>query len=276
MERRGKQPLVSVIMATFNEPVEFLSQAIDSILNQTYQNLELLIADDSNKTDTIQTIDEYAKKDKRVIIIRKETKMGVAGARNEALLKAKGDFIALMDADDISLPDRLEKQVCFALKHQDVDLFGGHIIIINELNDVTSIRKYKVEHKKFRRMFAYRNPLAHPTVMFRRKIIDNGFLYDAEYKRAEDLEFYLRLNNHGYRLANMDMFLLNYRIIGDMQKKRQYDNWKFNHKARSKNFNWHMPVFSIVSWLTSFVYMYIPGKFISLLYKKENNKSVSI
>ena len=259
-------------MATYNEPVEYLSQAVDSILGQTHDHLELLIADDSTSQATIQMIDDYALRDNRVVVIRGENRMGVAGARNEALKKAKGELIALMDADDISLRDRLEKQVRYAGENQDIDLFGGPIYIIDGHNRVTSQRKYKVDNKQFMRMFAYRNPLAHPTIMFRRSIVDSGFLYDPTYKRAEDLEFYLRLFNNGYRLGNMDEFLLNYRIIGDMQKKRQSDNWQYNHKARSKNFNWHYPAFSLISWITSCVYLRMPNKIISFLYKRENNK----
>ena len=180
--------MVSVIMATFNEPVEYLSQAVDSILGQTHDNLELLIADDSTSAATIQAIDDYAHSDKRVTVIRGKDRMGVAGARNAALQKARGELIALMDADDISLHDRLEKQVRYAGEHPEIDLFGGHIHIIDGNNKVTSHRKYKVDNAHFMRMFAYRNPLAHPTIMFRRAIVDSGFLYDPKYKRAEDLE----------------------------------------------------------------------------------------
>lgn len=275
MEKKDKQPMVSVIMATYNDPVEYLSQAIDSILTQTCDDLELLIADDSTEAATKSAIDDYARKDARISIIRKEQRMGISGARNEALLKAKGQLMALMDADDISLPDRLEKQVGYALQHEEIDLFGGHIYIIDEKNERTSLRKYKTNNKSFRRMFVYRNPLAHPTIMFRRSIVDNGFLYDPTFKRAEDLEFYLRLFNHGYRLANMDEFLLNYRIVGDLQEKRRQDNWKYNHQARLKNFNWHKPVFSILSLFSSCVYLFIPGRLKSFLYDRENHKNLS-
>ena len=272
MEKKDKHPLVSVIMATYNIPGTYLSQAIDSILNQTYQKLELLIADDSTDNDVIDVINNYAQKDKRVIVIRKNHRMGVAGARNEALLMAKGELIMLMDADDISLEDRIQKQVDFAQEHEDIDLFGGHIYIIDANNKITSIRKYKTDKAKFIRMFAYRNPIAHPTIMFRRIIIDNNILYDTDFKQAEDIEFYLRLFNKGYHLGIMDEFLLKYRIIGDMQMKRKDANWKYNHKARSKNFNWNKPIFSITSWFTSLAYMYIPDGLFSLLYKRENNK----
>jgi len=272
MEKPGKQPLVSVIMATFNEPVEHLRSAVESILEQTYQHIELLIADDSTDTATIKAIDVIAASDARIIVIRQQQKMGFVQAINTALSEAKGELIARMDADDIALPDRIANQVAYAAKHPEIDLFGGHIYIIDANDKVTSLRKYKVDSKSFTRMFVYRNPLAHPTIMFRRTIIEQGYMYDPSFKKAEDLEFYLRLYNHGFHLGNMDEFLLKYRIIGDMQKKRQYDNWCYNHKARARNFNWHKPLFSICSWIVSFLYIYIPNRLISFFYKRENNK----
>lgn len=276
MVKNDKQPLVSVIMATFNEPVEFLSKAIESILHQTYSHLELLIADDSTEPSTIKAIDDYAAKDQRIVLIRDEKKMGFVTALNTALQQAKGDFIARMDGDDISLPDRLENQINYVKEHSDIDVLGGHIYIINERNKITSLRRYKVKEKDFIRMFAFRNPLAHPTILFRRTIVDNGYMYDTSFKKAEDLELYLRLYNHGYRLGNMDEFLLNYRIVGDMQKKRRHDNWYYNHKARAKNFSWRKPFFSICSWGISYIYLYIPSKLISFLYKRENNKVMGL
>lgn len=274
MGKNDNQPLVSVIMATFNEPVEFLSQAIESILHQTYSHLELLIADDSTKEETKKAIDKYANEDTRVSVIREKTKMGIAVARNRCFQAAKGKFIAIMDADDISLPDRIERQIQFAQSHPDIDLFGGHVNIINEKGEIVTQRTYKTTPNRFLRMFVYRNPLAHPTVFFRRKIIDEGYSYDENFKKAEDLEFYLRLFKNGFHLINMDTTLINYRIIGDMQKKRTYDNWYYNHKARTKNFNWRHPFFSILSWCVSYVYMYVPSKFVSSFYKKENNRNV--
>lgn len=271
MEKKDKYPLVSVVMATFNEPVEYISQSIESILHQTYSHLELIIADDSTHDDTRTTIDQYAQQDSRITVVRESSKMGIAIARNKCFQLAKGNYIAIMDGDDISLPDRIERQIAFANDHPDVDLFGGHINIINESGKIVAQRKYKTTPNSFLRMFIFRNPLAHPTIFFRRRIIDEGFFYDVNYKKAEDLEFYLRLFKNGFHLTNMDAFLLNYRIIGDMQKKRKYDNWYYNHKSRAKNFNWRHPIFSICSWCVSYIYLYVPSKTVSLLYKKENN-----
>lgn len=273
MEKTDNRPLVSIIMATFNEPVSFIKSSIDSILCQDYEYFEFLIADDSTKTETIQAINAAAKKDHRIKVIRKSSKMGFVSALNYALGEAKGDLIARMDSDDIALPDRIGKQTRFALANPTVDLFGGSMYIIDEQGNIVSQRKYPHSSFSIELMFVYRNPFAHPTIMFRRKIIEDGFLYDPEFKKAEDLELYLRLYKHGYKLKNMPDFLLKYRVVGDLQKKRTTENWYFNHKARAKNFIPSKPFFSAFSWTISWAYQHMPSKIISYLYAKENRTS---
>lgn len=227
MENNDKlhHPLVSIVMATFNESVNFITEAIESILHQTYNNWELLICDDSTNAKTIDAINQLANTDSRIKIIRKSERMGFVNALNEGLSNAKGELIARMDGDDIAIDTRLEKQVAFAATHPNISLFGGNIYIINEQGEVLTERHYETSPHKIQRMFMYRNPFAHPTIMFRRNIIDRGFLYDTQFKKAEDVEFYLRLYKNGYQFRNLNDFLLKYRVVGDMQKKRQLDNW---------------------------------------------------
>lgn len=272
MENKDNSPLVSVIMATYNEPQALIKQAIDSILKQTYNNIELIIADDSTKEETINTIDEAASSDNRVVIVRKLSRMGFVNALNFALQTAKGELIARMDGDDVSISDRIEKQVNFARQHPDCDVFGGSMNIINEKGDIISERNYPSSALAFKRMFVFRNPLAHPTIMFRRKIIDNGFFYDPQFKKAEDLEFYLRLYKNGFKICNMQDKLLNYRVVGDLRNKREHDNWYYNHKARTKNFIITKPIFSSLSWLVSLAYEFAPKSIISYIYNRENSK----
>lgn len=270
MEKTDNSPLVSIIMATFNEPATFIESSIDSILCQDYKHFEFLIADDSTNTETIRVIDDAAAKDDRVKVIRKPSKMGFVHALNYALSEAKGELIARMDGDDIALPDRIGRQVRFALANPSIDLFGGNIYIINQQGDIVSQRLYPNSSFSIKMMFTYRNPFAHPTIMCRRKIIDNGFFYDPEFKKAEDLELYLRLYKNGYKFRNMPDFLLRYRVVGDQQKKRTTENWVFNHKARAKNFIPSKPFFSLCSWIVSWGYQHVPSKVISYLYEREN------
>lgn len=269
MENKDKQPLVSVIMATYNEPKTFIEQSINSILNQTYKNLELIIADDSTNNDTLEVINNAAAKDSRVKVIRKQERMGFVPALNFALKAARGELLARMDGDDVSLSDRIEKQVLFAENYSDIDVFGGCMNIINEKGEVISYRHYPTTPSKIKLMFMFRSPFAHPTVMFRRSIIDKGFLYNPNYKKAEDIDFFMRLYKAGYRFGNLKDTLLNYRVVGNLENKRPKDQWKYNHKARSK-FIATKPFFSIASFFISLMYEHIPSKIVSWYYSKEN------
>lgn len=267
-----EQPLVSVVMATFNEPVDYITRSIESILLQSYHNLELLIADDSNNPDTIAIIDNFAKQDKRIIVIRRSQRMGFVKALNEALRMAKGDFIARMDGDDISLALRLQTQVAYLLKHSDVDILGGSMNIINEKGEICSERKYPLGGFNLFLWSIIRNPLAHPTVMFRSTIVHQGNFYDETQKKAEDIEFWLRLRNKGFRIANLRDKLLCYRVPVDFVCKRNREQWMFNFKARKKNFSRNNLIFSVCSILISLFFLLIPPSVVSCVYKLENNK----
>ena len=263
---------ISVIMATFNEPPKFIEDSISSILNQTYPNFELLIADDSTNNDTINVINDFANKDKRVVVIRKEERMGFVNALNVALDLAKGDFIARMDGDDISLPERFDIQLKYAEEHPEVDFFSGDVYMINERGDVISERTFPTTPKRIERRLIYRSPLSHPVLMFRRKILDAGFRYNPEYKKAEDLDFYLRLYKNGYVIGNTGTKLLKARVVGDTQKKRGHSQWYYNHRARTENFIWRKPLFSSASWFISLLYILTPSFIMTFFYSKENLK----
>lgn len=264
------KPMVSVIMATFNEPKLFIEASIASILNQTYSNLELLIADDSTNPETVKVINDFAASDSRVIVIRKAERMGFVNALNEALHLAKGDLIARMDGDDISVPQRFEIQLRYAAGHPEVDVFGGDMDIIDENNEKKSERHYPTTPAAIQRKFIFRSPFAHPTLMFKRKIIDAGFHYNPNYKKAEDIDFLMRLYKNGYAFGNTGEKLLRYRVVGNLQIKRSRDQWIYNHKARSENFIWSKPLFSSASWFASLLYQYVPESLVTYIYKREN------
>lgn len=267
-----KNPLVSVIMATFNEPVKYIKEAIESILNQTYTNFEFIIIDDSTKTDTIETIDFYTK-DPRVVIIRNNTKMGFVRALNKGLKTAKGQYIARMDGDDISFIDRLEKQVTYLEQFKNIDILGGNIQIINEIGDVISQRRYLRGKFLLQISGIFRSPVAHPTVMFRRSIIDHQLFYDESFLKSEDIDFWFRLRNNGFKIANISDNFLFFRISGDLAKKRSREHFSYNYKARCKNFSWKYFYVDIPSIIITKLYVLIPKKIISLYYSIENKNT---
>ena len=256
-------PLVSVVMATFNEPVEYIKASITSILGQTYSNLELIIADDSTNKETIAAIDHFRMKDNRVIIIRDEKRMGFVCALNKGLRLAKGEYIARMD--------RFYIQTDYLCSHKEIDILGGSMDIVDHNGKLVSHRSYPLKGFRLILWTILRNPLGHPTVMFRRKLVDSGFYYDESFLKAEDLEFWLRLRKAGFKIANIPQKLLNFRIVGDQAIKRTGDNLRFNYKARVKHLSVKYFVFDLLSIAIVKLYCVMPRKIISVAYSLENS-----
>ena len=262
-------PLVSVVMATFNEAPATIKESINSIIDQTLYDLELLIIDDSTEQDTIESINSFVS-DKRVIVIRSENKVGFVNALNIGLKRARGKYIARMDGDDISQRDRFRLQTSFMELNPQYSVVGGAMAIMNEEGIITNKRSYPASSLKLRLWSIFRSPLAHPTVMMKREIVDLGYLYDTNYCRAEDLELWLRLVKNGYEIYNLPDILLNYRISNNFIKKRSGQHHINNFKARYKNFTWRYPIISILSLLVSGFYFLIPGFIKKLIYSIEN------
>ena len=264
------KPLVSVVMATFNESPEQITQSIQSILAQTMQNFELLLIDDSTKAETVDTIDSLAQKDARIKVIRSSSRIGFVPALNIGLKQAQGEYIARMDGDDVSLPNRFELQTSYLNSNPNITVVGGAIDIINGKGDITSHRDYAATTKKVKLFSLMRNPIAHPTAMIRKNIVGQGFLYDETFLKAEDLELWLRLMKNGYKIVNVRDTILLFRVQGSLADKRVGDNFRYNYKARKKNFSWRSPFWSLTSLLISKAYTLLPKKIVSAVYKVEN------
>ena len=262
--------LVTVVMATFNEPAPIVTKAIQSILHQSLTDLELIVIDDSTNDLTRAAIDAAAAADDRVQLVRRDERIGFVPALNIGLERAKGLYIARMDGDDMALADKLAVQVEFLEQHPEVTLVGSAIEIVDQHDKVRSERHYPLTQRAINRYSMLRSPVAHPTVLFRREVVDRGFRYDERLKRCEDLDLWLRLMNRGYRFANIDRPLLRYRVVGDLADKRKDDHWSANRKVRFANFSWRRPCWSLVSCGTALCFSLAPRRIVSYAYKKEN------
>ena len=207
------QMLVSVIMSVYNEKEKWLMQAIESILKQSYKNIEfIIILDNPDNKKLNDIIKFYNKKDERIRYFINEKNMGLVKSLNKALGYAKGDFIARMDADDISMIDRFEKQVDYMDKHPDVDFMGARCININEDGEELYRDALIPEDMKLiKSCLVNVDFVNHPTWFFRKKCSDKNEGY-REITCAEDYDFLLRLITNGFKLANTNEFLVRYRI----------------------------------------------------------------
>jgi glycosyltransferase involved in cell wall biosynthesis len=264
------KPLISVVMPTFNESPEYLMTSVQSILRQTLGDFELLLIDDSTNPDTVAAIDGLAQSDPRIKLIREKQRIGFVRALNAGLRQAQGKYIARMDGDDISLPNRFALQVAYLEAHPDIAVVGGAMGIINERGEITSHRKYATTLFKVKFYASFRSPVAHPAVMMRKDIVEKGFYYDESFAKAEDLELWLRLMKAGHKFSNVPDTVLLYRVKGDLSDRRTKAHFTFTRKARKKNFSWRYPLWSLISLLVAMLYAILPKKIVAVAYKMEN------
>lgn len=209
----NNQPLVSVILPVYNAE-RFLRQAIESVLNQTYSNLELVIVNDCSKDSSLEIINELAKLDSRIRVESNSENLKLSKTLNRAISLSNGKYLARMDADDISDPTRIEKQVRLLEQNQDVVVLGCDILIIDEENNKIGSRKYYGIDSEIRKRIFFFSPFCHPAIMIRRTAIDSAGMYDDYFNPAEDYELYFRLGVVG-RFMNINEPLFFYRIVGN-------------------------------------------------------------
>ena len=204
-------PKVSVILPTYNSG-RFIGGAIESILNQTFFDFEFIIIDDCSRDNTWDRIQEYAAKDKRIIARRNNKNINLSATLNQGIGMARGEYIARMDHDDISINQRLERQANFLDAYPEVGIVGSSIEIIDEQDRTLGFRKYQLNDQDIRKKIFLYSPFCHPATMIRKRILEMSGNYDATFAPADDYELYFRLGMHG-KFANLHDILLQYRII---------------------------------------------------------------
>lgn len=213
MKNTKSQPLVSVVMPVYNTG-EYLAEAIESIINQTYKNWELIIVDDNSKDDSYAIARAYASWDKRIRVFRNKKNKGVAATASFALSKCRGQYIARMDADDVSMPTRFEKQVNHMLKNPDVIIVGGQCMLIDSKGKFTGYKKFPLSFEQIRKMMFFTIPIQQPSMMVNRALLPEGFVwYDKQFTVAEEVELMFKLFQYG-KASNLPDMLLMYRIHG--------------------------------------------------------------
>jgi hypothetical protein len=208
-------PVITVLMPVFNGE-RYLREAVASILNQSYGDFEFLIIDDGSTDRSAAIIDSY--RDPRVRLVRHQANLGLVPTLNRGLELARGKYVARMDCDDISLPDRFAKQVALLEAAPEIGVCGGWIeyFMGREL-----VLELPAEDQAIKQALLTFNPMAHPTVMIRASVIERHRIrYDPDYPHVEDYELWSRLAAlTGF--ANIPEVLLKYRIHLDQVGARQ-------------------------------------------------------
>lgn len=217
---------ISIIMGAYNEEERWVRKCIESILNQTFKNFEfIIILDNPNNIDLKNLIEDYAKKDSRIRFYVNEKNLGLVNTLNKGIGLATGKYIARMDADDISVETRLEKQFNFLEKNKNISMIGTNIICINEEDNIIEESTDIVTDKDLiKEISRYRNCMVHPSMMFKREdIIKIGNYRHVLY--AEDYDLVSRFITSGYSISNINEVLLKYRVrktsVTNTNKKNQ-------------------------------------------------------
>ena len=207
--------MISVIMSTYKEDERLLRESIESILNQTYKDFEYIIILDYPDNDVHKSvIEEYALKDDRIHFYINETNMGLTDSLNRGLSLCHGEYIARMDADDISLPDRLERQMEY-LEKNHYDLIGGITEMINENGSLLySIKSVPTDPKKINKALRYSQCIAHPTWLGKKEVFEKNAGY-RHMPLCEDYDFTLRAVLNGFVISNLNEPVLKYRMTSN-------------------------------------------------------------
>lgn len=195
--------LISILMPVYNVE-KFVTEAIESILNQTYENFELIIIDDCSTDRTANIVKDYSMKDSRVIYLQNEQNLKIVKSLNRGLKICKGEYICRMDGDDISELDRLEKKVEFLENNPSIDLVGCSVLAINEEGKQIGKNKMLDNERKIRKTIKYSSPVLH-LWMARKSVYDSIGLY-REIKYVEDYDFLLRVIKKGFRVTNLSEY----------------------------------------------------------------------
>ncbi len=199
-------PIVSVIMATYNSTT-YLANAVKSILEQSLKELELIIVDDASTENTKETLKPFSI-DTRLKAIYLEKNGGPSAARNAGIRISKGDFIAILDSDDIAFPTRLEAQYNFLKNNPDISICYGNVITYGD-KESPKIKRYPITNEQFTKMLLKYSPMCHSTAFIKREVFNKIGIYDETLHFAEDLDLWLRAKPY-FKFGNCNQILGKY------------------------------------------------------------------
>ena len=182
---------ISVVMGAYNEEAT-ISESIESILSQTYSYWELIIIDDCSTDRTAAVIKRYCDKDHRISIHKNSQNLGLAESLNKGISLAKGPYIARMDADDLSLPNRFEEQVKILDSDPWVMVVGSAAYYVSSHNHTKKLVRMPQHHKELSRRIFKMSPFIHPSVVMRREFLSRTGGYNVKLRRAQDYDLWLR------------------------------------------------------------------------------------
>lgn len=251
MNKQNKSsPLISVVLPVYNAS-RYIEKAVRSIQKQTYRNIEIICVDDASTDHSYKIIRILSSNDKRIKAYRLKNHSGASVTANIAIQKAKGKFIARMDADDIMLRDRLKKQENFLIANPEIIAVGGQCNRIDEHGHILGLKSFPLDHASIKSLLFRAVPIQQPTLMINKTRLPSNFHW---YRKAlvigEDYDLYYRLMQYG-KLANLSSVVLDYRehknnLTLSSQKRTFWYIWKSRLIALTR-YGYVPDIFSVIN-----------------------------
>lgn len=265
------RPKISVIMPNYNGE-KYIWEAIESILQQTFTDFELIIIDDGSTDHSWDIIQKYAERDTRIVVLKNKTNKHIVYTRNIGITNAKWVYIAFLDSDDIAFPERLEKQIKIMENNKKIGICGSNSEIIKGNGDKIGEKRFPQTNEECKNAIWYKNPFSQSTVVIRKKCFDEIGMYDDNFRNTEDLDMWIRIGTK-YELYNIQETLVKYRIHGEnsiikQQQKMIKNTLKCRRKAIKLGYKiwWKGIIFYIWTWCM----LFLPPKYVVWLFNVLN------
>jgi len=273
------EPLISVIMAAYNAR-RFLDEAVESIRAQTLTDWELIAVDDRSTDETFERLQEWSRSDARIRVFQTLENSGVGGARDTGLAAARGAYIAIMDSDDVALPERFEKQISFLQQNTEIIGLGTQTVQIDENGREIGRKSFPLESKELYDMLYTAAPIQVPTLMVNRSKLPEDFNWFERVRCAEDTLFFFKLLQYG-SFANLPDCLQRYRyyaqsVSATRSKEMFFETWRargigrrqYGYQARIKS--------RVISGLQFLVVVCLPNAWIHPVYRRIRRLMLSL
>lgn len=215
---------ISVLMSVYkSEKSSYLDRALKSVWNdQTLKPNEIILVEDGPLGEDLNEVVDHWKErlSDRLVLLCNETNLGLTKSLNKGLKYVRSEYIARMDSDDISDPLRFERQFNYLQEHPGIDVLGGALQEFNDENSNLNVRHYPLSPEQCREYIVKASPLAHPTVMMRRRIFDEGITYNEQYRTSQDIALWFELLSKGYSIANIPEVTILFRRDDAVFKRR--------------------------------------------------------
>jgi len=260
-------PKISVIMPVYNTE-KYLSEAIESILNQSYRDFEFIIVDDFSSDWSFELLEKYEKKDDRIRLYRNEKNSKLVYTLNRAISLSKWKYIVRMDSDDIIDLTRIEKQYNYMLGNPDIDILSSNLYFINK--EWKQIWK-RVYNTNIEEIILNESPICHACSVIKKKLFDEFWWYDERFNLAEDYDLWLRFYSKWFKFSIYNDYLYYYRIFDDswkVKKLKQQLKMTIDVKENAiKNYKINFKFKNYTRlYLEKFLYYFIPSNVILKLF----------